>query len=129
MQTDATNSTKVWRPFVIGKSAIDLLQAAWRLEDEEFERLLRVETGWLREWRNHEVTLSDSIIRRFKILLSVHEAVRLHTTPDRYGGYVTRKWSADSLIGEQSILEVIQEESSENIERVVKYLWAVAAGN
>lgn len=118
------------KPAVDGQSALDLLQAAWGLDDEVYERLLEVDAGWLRRWRNHEM---DPIMKptwtRFKALLRLHEAVRLHSVPSKYGAYVNRKWRGDSILGERSIVEVVLEDGDGAIDMIANYLWAKAAGN
>lgn len=117
-------------PAIAGQSAMDLLQAAWDLDDDRYERLLEVEPGWLRRRRNHEV---DLIMKptwvRFDKLLQLHNAVRLHSQPAKYGSYMSRRWKTESYIGERSIIQAVLEDGDDAIDRITKYLWAVAAGN
>jgi len=112
------------------ETCIDLLQAAWQIEDAEFERLLEVPPGWLRAWRAHEVedaaTVADGPVRR---LLRLHRALRLVVQPAQYGEYIRRPWRAGSVIGERSVLDAVLEEGEPAIERIAQYLWAKAAGS
>lgn len=118
------------KPAVYGESALDLFQAAWSLGDAVYEQLLGVDAGWLHAWRNHEVPLiMKPVWERFNELLRLHDAVRLHSTPQRYGDFVSRAWREDSFLGETSIIQAVIDEGGEAIDRIAKYLWAVAAGN
>ena len=118
------------RPVVYGEAAIDLFQAAWSLDDGVYEKLLGVDRGWLRRWRNHEIDLIvKPVWERFQDLLRLHAAVRLHSAPESYGDFVSRAWETDSVLEGRSVIQAVIEDGNIAIDRVAKYLWSVAAGN
>lgn len=101
-------------------TCIDLLQAAWHLEDDEFELLLGVPAGWLRAWRVHE--RHDVPWQRARRLLRFHEALRYVARPPQYGAYLRRRWRADSPIGHRSILEAIFDEGDPTMDLIEQYI-------
>lgn len=120
---------KYQNPAVYGQSLLDLLQASWSLDDDVYERLLKVDAGWLRRWRNHELDfVSKPVWQRLDQLLRLHEAVRLHSPPKRYADFVSRPWREGSFLGERSIIDTALD-GDDAIDRISKYLWAIAAGN
>lgn len=81
---------------------LDLLQAAWGFDDAEFEKLLHADPGWLRAWRNHEVSPGHQLLERARRLLRLHEAFRLVIKPGGYAAAWRRRWRATSPIGQLS---------------------------
>jgi hypothetical protein len=102
------------------ETCIDLLQAAWHLEDDEFELLLGVPQGWLCAWRVHE--RHDVPWQRARRLIRFHEALRYVARPTQYGDYLRRRWREGSPIGHRSILETILAEGDPAMDLIEQYI-------
>lgn len=106
-----------------GFFALDLLQAAWNLTDEEFASVLNVPPTWLSSRRNHECR--DIDLFHIERLLTFHRSLMLVSEPGRYGEYLKREWSADSAIGQKSILDVISETGRDAaMEMLQSHFWS-----
>lgn len=105
---------------------VGLIQAAWGLEEEELEQLLAAPVGWLAAWRIHEAAMNDEQHSRLSALLSLHEALRLHVTPQRYSTWLRRRWRAEGFTRGRSPLDLLLSDGLEGIHRLSAYLCAEA---
>jgi hypothetical protein len=103
----------------------DLLQAAWGLEDREFEIVAGLPKGWLWQWRNHYRAPTDDDLARVRRLARFHDALRIvaYGGP-KYRDWWRRRWREDSLIGARTPLDVVLENPNPMLDKLTKYLWA-----
>lgn len=101
----------------------DLLQVAWGMDDATFERVAGLPPRWMWQWRNHYRAPSDEELARIRRLAGFHDAIRTVTygEPD-YAAWWLRRWSKDSLIGEQSPLQAVLQDLSmlDTLERYLR---------
>lgn len=84
----------------------DLLQAAWGMDDQTFQKLAGLPPRWLWQWRNHYRAPSDGELARIRRLMGFHDAIRLVTYGEpNYPSWWRRRWREDSLIGARTPLE------------------------
>lgn len=86
----------------------DLLQVAWGMDDETFEKIAELPARWMWQWRNHYRSPSDEELARIRRLAGFHDAIRIvsYGGPN-YAAWWRRRWGKDSLIGEQTPLEAV----------------------
>lgn len=46
------------------ESCLDLIPAAWDMDDETFEQILGVEAGYLQAWRHHELSVNAKVLQQ-----------------------------------------------------------------
>jgi hypothetical protein len=111
-------------PITEDERLIDLLQAAWRLDDTEFEKLAKLPSGWLWRWRNHYLAPTTEHMAQIRRLLGFHDAIRLlGLDPRDYGSWWRRTWkAADKLVGARSPLEAIAAEGDVLMDRLEELL-------
>lgn len=100
---------------------LDLIQAAWGFDDADFEKLLHADEGWLRAWRNHEVSPDHRLLERARRLLRLHEAFRLVIKPGAYATAWRRRWRAGSLIGQQSPWQAYLKDGDAALDAIESY--------
>lgn len=89
----------------------DLLPAAWGMDDQTFEELCGLPTGWLYQWRLHERKPSENELGRVRRLHRFHRAIRLVTyAQPNYPAWWRRTWDPDSFIGRRSPLDALLQE-------------------
>ena len=103
---------------------LDLLPAAWRLTDGEFELLLRSPPNWLNAWRNHEVELDEATMDRLRRLRRLHEAFRLVMNPLAYADAWRRPWHAESVIGGRSPWQAYEQDGDSALDVIEGYFGA-----
>jgi hypothetical protein len=107
---------------------MDLLQAAWGFDDVEFEKLLHADEGWLRAWRNHEVSPDHRLLERASRLLRLHEAFRLVLKPGGYAAAWRQRGPAGRLIGQQSAWQAYLEVGDAALD-IIESHYAASAGS
>jgi hypothetical protein len=105
----------------------DVLQAAWSLSDAEFERIVRLPAGAMRQWRNHELCLAAASASRLARLFLFHETLRFGALghPPDFAAYLRRVWHSDSVIGARSIVDLLGDTDDRALECLEHYLRAV----
>lgn len=109
------------------ESCLDLIPAAWDMDDETFERILGVEPGYLQSWRHHEVGVSASVLKQLRRVLIFHETLRLHVRPRGYAAWWHRRWAEGSAIGARSPLQVWQDEGWDGLNFIKQVFWGQQA--
>lgn len=97
---------------------LDLLQAAWGVNDAELEQLLGLPEHWLSLHRNHEVAIGPAENAGLQKLLAVHEALRLVVRPGGYSDWLRRHWTPDSSIGKRTPLQVMLDDGDIGIAKI-----------
>lgn len=107
VQTQSANAERR-KEAAADERLFDLLQAAWGMDDETFEKVARLPSKWMWQWRNHYRAPSNEELARVRRLMSFHDAIRLVTygEPD-YPAWWRRAWREDSGIGKRSPLEAV----------------------
>lgn len=103
---------------------LDLIPAAWNMDDDIFENMIGVRRGYLRAWRIHEVLLTEEIRGPLRRIASFHETLRLHVAPRGYADWWRRSWSETSPIGARSPLQVWSDEGWDGLDLIAQYYWA-----
>ena len=94
---------------------LDLLQAAWGIDDVELEGLMGLPEHWLNSHRNHEVAIGTAEYAGLQKLLGVHEALMLVVRPAGYSEWLRRAWRTDSPISGRTPLHVMLEDGDDGI--------------
>jgi hypothetical protein len=94
---------------------LDLLQAAWGVDDVELEQLLGLSKHWLASHRNHDVAIGPAEHAGLQKLLGLHEALRLVVRPAGYSEWLRRSWRAESPISGRTPLQVMLEDGDDGI--------------
>jgi hypothetical protein len=105
------------------ESCLDLIPAAWDVDDETFEQMLRVPVGYLESWRGHEICVTERVRHQIRRVLLFHETLRLHVRPRGYASWWRRRWAESSSIGARTPLEVWKEEGWEGLEFIKQIFW------
>lgn len=102
----------------------DILQAAWGLNDAEFEAVLRLPPGAMRQWRNHELCFAAGGLTRLARLFLFHEALRFHALghPPDFPIHLRRVWKSDSVIGARSIIAALRDADDAALEQLARFL-------
>lgn len=66
----------------------DMLPIVWGVEPRVFEQLLGVPSGWLAEYRIHEVKPADETWGQLTALLGLHLAIRGVVEPGEYARWL-----------------------------------------
>lgn len=103
---------------------LELLPAAWGMDDSEFEQLLEVPPDWLRAWRNHEVHIGPDVHRRIRRLRKLHDAFRLVFPPQRHAMAWRRRWRDDSPIGDESPWSAFIKDGDAALDKIEAHLRA-----
>lgn len=100
----------------------DLLQAAWGMNDETFEKVAGLPPRWLWQWRNHYRAPSDDELARIRRLMSFHEAIRLviYGEPN-YPEWWSRRWPGDSPVGNRTPLNAVLAEGDQILDALERY--------
>ncbi len=101
----------------------DVLQAAWGLNDDEFETVLRLPDGAMRKWRNHEVSFTPVTLARLRRLFLFHESLRLRALghPPKFAAYLRGQSEPDTLIGASSILAALSDTDDQALEQLERH--------
>lgn len=103
---------------------IDLLQAAWGMDDVTFEKVAGLPPRWMWQWRNHYRAPSDEELARIRHLAGFHDALRVVSYGEpNYGSWWRRTWRKDSFIGEQTPLEAVLNDP-DMLDKLARYLRA-----
>lgn len=94
---------------------LDLLQAAWGVDDVELEQLLGLPEHWLASHRNHEVAIGPAENAGLQKLLGLHEALRFVVRPAGYSEWLRRSWRTVSPISGRTPLQVMLEDGDDGI--------------
>ncbi len=103
---------------------LDLIPAAWSMDDDTFERMIGVKSGYLDAWRNHEISITDEIRGPLRRVANFHETLRLHVAPRGYANWWRHSWAETSPIGARSPLQVWSEDGWDGLDLISRYFWA-----
>lgn len=105
----------------------DILQAAWGLSDAEFETILRLPAGTMRQWRNHELCFANMTLARLGRLFLLHESLRFGALghPPNFAAFVRREWETDSVTGGGTMIDVLSRGDDQALEQLERYLRSV----
>lgn len=109
------------------ESCLDLIPAAWDMDDETFEQILGAEPGYLQSWRHHEVPVTATIRQQLRRVLIFHEVLRLHVRPRGYATWWHRSWAEGSAIGKRTPLQVWQQEGWDGLNLIKRVFWGEQA--
>jgi hypothetical protein len=109
------------------ESCLDLIPAAWDMDDVTFEQMLGVNAGYLRSWRHHEVKIDASVRQQLRQILIFHESLRLHVRPRGYADWWRREWAEGSAIGARTPLQVWQQEGWGGLNFIKRVFWGQQA--
>ena len=105
----------------------DILQAAWGLSDPEFETILRLPAGAMRQWCNHELCFANVTLARLNRLFLFHESLRFGAPghPPNYAACIRRELELDRVVGGGPILDVLLSDDDKALEQLESYLRSV----
>lgn len=109
------------------ESCLDLIPAAWDMDDDTFEQILGVEAGYLQSWRHHEVSVTANVLQQLRRVLIFHESLRLHVRPRGYAAWWRRNWAEGSAIGARTPLQVWQQDGWEGLNFIKRVFWGEQA--
>jgi hypothetical protein len=109
------------------ESCLDLIPAAWDMDDDTFEQILGVESGYLQSWRHHEVSVTANVLQQLRQVLIFHEALRLHVRPRGYAAWWRRSWAEGSAIGSRNPIQVWQQEGWDGLNFIKRVFWGQQA--
>lgn len=101
---------------------LEVLPAAWGLAESQIERLLHVEYGWLRAWRNHQAKLDSGVRSRLWQLGLLQRRMCLVSTSENYSTFWHRPWADTSPLGNRTPWQAFEEEGEEAIRKIQQFL-------
>jgi hypothetical protein len=101
---------------------LEVLPSAWGLTEGQVERLLHVDPGWLRAWRNYEVGLDDGVRTRLWRLGLLQRRMGLISDPESYSTFWHRAWADTSPLGNRSPWQAFDEEGDDAIRKIQQFL-------
>jgi hypothetical protein len=105
---------------------VDLLQAAWALNEDQFAQLFGSSPPTLADWQQERVALSEQQMQRLRRLRRLHEAFRLMVRPQNYPEIWHIVWERGSFIGGRSIWEAYEEDGDAVLDLVEDYFRGAA---
>lgn len=105
---------------------VDLLQAAWALDEDQFAQLLGSSPPTLADWQQERVDLSEQQMTRLRRLRRLHEAFRLMVRPQNYPEIWHIVWERGSFIGGRSIWEAYEQDGDAILDLAEDYFRGAA---